>query len=260
MNTKLKLMARTGYAAKGVVYAITGILTFLAAFDMGGKKAGKLQVIEFLDNQPAGKILLALMALGLLCYSAWRLIQSTKDPENIGNDKKGMAKRTGFFISGLLYFGLAVSAVLHIINSAQSGSGSQGSKSSFLASNVGLVILGIVGLGLIGVGIVQFTKIKKEKFKKNFSAKALSEEKRRKTIFNTAYMGLSARGVLFLILGFFALKAAINSNPEKIKTTTDAFSFLEKSSYGAYLLGIVAAGMVAYAIYTFMLAKYRRFK
>ena len=55
------------------------------------------------------------------------------------------------------------------------------------------------------------------------------------------------------------MKAGFTSDPNKIKTTTEVFSFIEESSYGSWLLGVVAAGLIAYAIYTFMLAKYRRF-
>ncbi len=142
---------------------------------------------------------------------------------------------------------------------SSSGSGGSGKKTSLLASDFGLIALGIVGVILIGIGIYQFTKVNKDKFEKHFSSKALSEEKRRKTIYNSAYLGLASRGVIFLIIGFFAVKAAVSSDPDKIKTTTDVFSFLEDSSYGSWLLGIVAAGLIAYAIYTFMLAKYRRF-
>jgi hypothetical protein len=50
-------------------YALTGILAFMAAFDMGGEKAGKLHVIEILGNQAFGKWLVILLGLGLLCYA-----------------------------------------------------------------------------------------------------------------------------------------------------------------------------------------------
>lgn len=258
MNKKIKNIARTGLAAKGIIYAIIGVLTFLAAINMGGEKAGKLKVLDFLEKQAFGNVLLILIGIGMLCYSFWCFFQGIKDPENIGNDKKGKVKRTGRFISGLIYLGFGVIAFLNAFGSS-TGSGGSGKQSSLLASNFGLIALGIGGVIIIGVGLYQFTKIKKDKFKEHFSAKALSEEKRRKTIFNTAYLGLTSRGIIFLIIGFFAVKAAASSDPEKIKTTTDAFSFLEQSSYGAWLLGIVAIGLIAYAIYTFMLAKYRRF-
>lgn len=52
VKSKFKQIARIGYIAKGSVYGITGILTFLASFNLGGQKAGKLEVLDFLDNQP----------------------------------------------------------------------------------------------------------------------------------------------------------------------------------------------------------------
>ncbi|NJW54882.1 DUF1206 domain-containing protein, partial [Salinimicrobium oceani] len=127
MDKNIKTMARTGFVAKGVVYGIIGILTFKAAFDMGGQKAGQMQVLEWLEKQTFGNILLVLMALGLLCYAAWRFVQAVKDPEHIGDDKKGKAKRTGFFFSGLLYLGLAVLAALKAFGSSTGSSGSSGS-------------------------------------------------------------------------------------------------------------------------------------
>jgi len=258
MNNNIKKIARTGLVAKGIIYAIIGILTFLAAINMGGQKAGKLKVLDFLEKQTFGNLLLIIIGIGLLCYAFWCIFQSIKDPENIGSQKKGKIKRTGFFISGLLYLGVGIFAFISAFGSS-SGSGESGKKNSLLASDFGLVTLGIVGVIIIGVGIYQFTKVNKDKFEKYFSSKALSEKKRRKIIYNTAYLGLASRGVIFLIIGFFAVKASVSSDPEKIKTTSDVFSFLEKSFYGSWLLGIVAIGMVAYAIYTFMLAKYRRF-
>lgn len=265
MDSKIEKIARTGFVAKGTVYAITGILTFMAAFNMGGQKTGRLQVLEFLDKQTFGNILLILMGLGLACYATWRFIQSIKDPENIGDDKKGTAKRAAFFISGLLYLGLAVLAVMRVVNSGSgSGTGSGGSnsaqQSSFLTSETGLIIIGIVGAGIAMAGIFQLVKAYKNDYYKKFDLMSLNEEKKRESIKKTAEFGLSARGVIFLIIGFFALKAAFNSNPSEIKTTTEAFSFIQESSYGAWLLGLVAAGLVAYAIYMFLMAKYRKFR
>lgn len=260
MDNSLKTMARTGFVAKGVVYGIIGVLTFKAAFDMGGQKAGQMQVLEWLEKQTFGNILLVLMALGLLCYAAWRFVQAVKDPEHIGDDKKGKAKRTGFFFSGLLYLGLAVLAALKAFGSSK-GSGSSGSaqQSSFFASETGLVVLGIIGAGIVIAGIFQFVKAYKNDYYKKLGLATLGDEKKRKSVKRTAEFGLSARGVILLIIGFFAVKAAINSNPSEIKTTREAFSFIQESNYGPWLMGLVAAGLIAYAVYMFLMAKYRRF-
>ena len=261
MDKKIKTMARTGFIAKGVVYGIIGVLTFKAAFDMGGQKAGQLQVLEFLEKQTFGNILLILMALGLACYAAWRFVQAIKDPEHIGDDGKGKAKRVAFFCSGLLYLGFGILAALKAFGSGSGSSGSSGSaqKSSFLASETGLWIIGIVGVGIIIAGIFQFVKAYKNDYYKKFGLASLDDKKKRESIKKTAKFGLSARGVILLIIGFFAVQAAVNSNPSKIKTTQEAFAFIQESGYGPWLMGLVAAGLVAYAIYMFLMAKYRRF-
>lgn len=262
MDSKLKKMARAGYVAKGSVYGITGVLTFLAAFNLGGEKTDQLKVLQFLDEQPFGNVLLILLGVGLIFYAAWRYTQSVKDPEGIGEDKKGKVKRVAFFISGTLYLGLGALAIWRVISgSGESGSSGNGAEnSSILASDTGLIILGLVGVAIVGTGIYQFIRIYKADFIEKFDFKSISEEKLRKTIKNSAYVGMASRGVLFLIMGYFALHAAITSNPSDIKTTRDAFSVLEDSSYGAWLLGIVAAGLVGYAVYMFMMARYRHFR
>lgn len=262
MNDNIKKMARAGYAAKGTVYGITGVLTFLAAFNLGGQKTSNLQVLQYLDQQPFGNVLLGILGLGLLCYAAWRFTQSISDPEGIGEDDKGTIKRIAFFVSGLIYLGFAGIAIWRIIGSGgpSSGSGNSGSGSSFLASSTGLWVLGAVGVIVLLVGLFQFYKVYKQKYKEKFDIQSLSEEKKRKTIVNSANFGISARGVVFMIIGYFALHGALNNNPSEIKTTGEVFSFLQDSSYGSWLLGLVAAGFVCYAIYMFMMAKYRSFK
>ena len=262
MDSKIKKMAKTGFVAKGSVYAIAGILTFMAAFNLGGQKTGKLQVLQFLDNQTFGNILLILMGLGLICYALWRFVQSISDPENIGSDGKAKVKRAAFFISGLLYLGLAVLALMRVFGSrgsGGSGSGSSAQSSSFLASETGLIIIGIAGAAIAIAGFFQFYKAYTNDYTKKFDLTSLGEKKRRESIKKTAKFGLSSRGVILLIIGYFALQAALSSNPSQIKSTSEAFSFLRESSYGPWLMGLVAAGLVAYAIYMFLMAKYRRF-
>lgn len=265
MDSRLEKMARTGFVAKATVYGITGVLTFMAAFNLGGQKTGKLQVIQFLEKQPFGNALLILISLGLLCYAAWRFIQSVKDPENIGSDMKGKGKRTGFFVSGLIYLGLAVYAGMQLFNAGSSSAGGSGGSSggplsSVLTSQAGVYIYAVIGISLALTGVFQFKKAFNEEFLKKFDYESISEEKKRKIIKNTGYLGLIARGIIFGILAYFFVRAAIKSNTTDIKSTTDAFSFLQQSPMGSWLMGLVAAGFVCYAIYVIMLARYRKFQ
>lgn len=258
MSSKIEKMARTGYVAKGVVYGITGILTFMAAFNMGGgQQTGKTGVIEFLQNQAFGNVLLVLIAIGLICYAGWRFVQAFKDPENIGSHDKGKLKRIAFFFSGLVYLALAGYAIKKLINAGSSGGGNQ--TFSFLTGDFGIFVFVVIGLSLVGTAIFQFKKAYTGKFLKKFNYKSITEEKRRKVIKNTGYLGILSRGVIFSVLAFIFLRAAYHSNTNEIKSTNDAFSFLRDSGYGAWLMGIVAAGFVCYGIFMFATAKYRQF-
>ncbi len=261
MDNNIKIIARIGYVAKGTVYGLTGLLTFLAAFDLGAEKTDQLRVLKFLDEQTFGNILLGILGAGLFCYSFWRFIQAISDPESIGTDKKAKVKRTAFFISGCIYFGLALLSFYRVLFSGGAqDSGGSSDQSSLLSSDVGLIVVGVVGLAFIGTGIYQFVRIYKKEFIKKFQLKQMRDEKKKKMITNTAYLGMSSRGILFLIIGYFALRAAFTANTSEIKTTMEAFSFLEDSNHGPWLLGIVAAGLVAYAVYMFLMAKYRQFQ
>lgn len=261
MDNNVKKIARIGYAAKGTVYGLTGILTLLAAFNLGAEKTDQLMVLKFLEEQTFGNILLGLLGLGLFCYSFWRFLQAISDPESIGTDNKAKIKRTAFFISGCIYFGLAVIAIYRIFaTGGMQSSGGSGNQASWLSNGWGYLLIGAVGLALVGTGIYQFVRIYKKDFIKLFQLKQMKDEEKKKLITNSAYMGLSARGILFLIMGYFALHAAYTANTSEIKTTMEAFSFLEDSGHGPWLLGIVAAGLVAYSIYMFLMAKYRKFK
>lgn len=104
----IERVARFGYAAYGVVYVLVGVLAFQAALG-GGKVAGQEGALQTVLLAPLGRVLLGLVAVGLLGYAAWRLFQGVLDPENEGRDAKGVVKRSDHVVNGLFHVALAVS-------------------------------------------------------------------------------------------------------------------------------------------------------
>ena len=252
----LRNIARTGYIAKGVIYAITGVLTFMAAINIGGEKAGKEEVLDFIKKQDLGSTLLIVLALGLLCYAIWRFAQAFVDPQGKNGKSKNKGQRFALFISGVSYVGLAGLA----ISTAGGKSGSSSLKhSSILTTEMGLWILAGIGLIFAGRGIYQITRLFKTNFRRKFDFESMTDEKRRKIIKNSAYMGMTSRAIIFLIIGFFALKAAITTDLDEIKSTSDVFLFIETSTWGSFQLGMIAVGFLGYSVYMFLSAKYRSF-
>ena len=103
----VETLARFGYATKGVVYVIVGILAVMTAIGAGGSTTGSSGAIETIAQQPFGRILVGLTALGLIGYVIWRFVQAMMDPEDKGSDAKAIVARIGYAISGIVYAGLA---------------------------------------------------------------------------------------------------------------------------------------------------------
>ena len=81
-----------------------------AAFVGGGKAASQEGELRQVLLAPPGRVLLGLVAIGLLAYSAWRLFQGMLDPENGGRGAKGIVKRVDHALNGLFHAALAFSA------------------------------------------------------------------------------------------------------------------------------------------------------
>jgi Domain of Unknown Function (DUF1206) len=75
-NRQLALLARSGYAARGLVYLVVGGLAVLAALGQGGQTTDTHGALTTLLTQPFGKVLLGLVALGLVAVGVYSLIEA----------------------------------------------------------------------------------------------------------------------------------------------------------------------------------------
>jgi hypothetical protein len=253
-------LARFGYAAKGVVYVVIGYLALRLAFGQGGEATGPEGALSAIGDQPFGRALLAIVAAGLFAYALWRLVQAVVDPERKGKDAKGLAQRAGYAASGLTYGTLGLLAARMAMG--QSG-GSQGGQSQedwtarLLAQPFGVWLVGLVGLVIIGIGLYQLYYGISGKFRNELKLHEMSAVE---TTWATraGRLGYIARGVVYTIIGGLFILAALNTNPEEAGGFGDAMAALAQQPYGPWLIGLVGLGVLAYGIYAFVQAKYRR--
>jgi hypothetical protein len=252
-------LARFGYAAKGVVYGIVGLLAAQAAFGAGGKTTDTQGALQAIRTQPFGKFLLGLVAFGLMGYVLWRFVQAIKDPENTGTDAKGLATRLGYAGNGLIYASLALSAVQLVIGSG--GGGNSNSTEDWtarvLSQPFGQWLVGTVGASLIGMGFYQFYQAYSAQFRKELNLTELSNTEQ-KWVTGIGRFGLAARGIVFVVIGLFLIEAARESDSGEAGGLGQALETLEQQPYGSWILGIVALGLVAYGIFMVLQARYRR--
>jgi hypothetical protein len=252
-------LARFGYAARGVVYAFIGFLAFEAAFGMGGETTGPRGALYEIARE--SRVLLAFVALGLFGYAVWRFVQATVDPENKGSDAKGLASRGVMLVTGLIYGSLAVAAVRLLTGmgggAAAASDGAQGMTAGVLAKPFGAVLVALVGLGIIAGGLDDIREGWKQKFRDVIDFSRMSPTERT-WITRTGMAGLIARGVVFLLTGSFLVQAALRSDPSRARGLPGALETLAQQPYGPWLLATVALGLLAFGIYSLLLARYRR--
>ncbi len=70
--------------------------------------------------------------------------------------------------------------------------------------------------------------------------------------------GHLARMVVFGLVGYGLIKAAMDFDPQKAIGLDGALSKLQQLSYGPLLLGVVAAGLIGFALYSIADARYRK--
>lgn len=257
--------ARFGMFAKGTVYVILGVLTAMAAFNVGGgQTTGKSGALEFVYNQPFGKFLLALVAIGLLGYVVWRWIQAFKDPEADASEdgKKRGIKRISYFISGLVYGFIAFEAGRMVFTGGSSGgSGGSSQKQSLVAQILempaGQWIIGLIAVIFFGKAIYQFWKSFSGEFDKKIQDSSELDQRVKSLLHKAGFVGYLARGVVVGIIGYFFLQAALQSDSGEVEGTKGAFQFISSMTAGPWLLGIVAIGLACYGVFMFVKARYR---
>lgn len=258
----VRALARLGYAARGVVYLIVGWLAVQVALGSGGGTTDKKGALTEIAQQPFGQTMLSIVAFGLFSYTLWRLVQSIKDPEGKGTDAKGIITRISYAVSGLTYAALGIVAV-QIVVSFLASSGGGNSKEDWtaklLAQPFGQWLVGILGLIIIGVAIYQFSQSYSGKFMKIFKPGELSLTVKT-WIERIGRTGYAARGIVYMIIGGFFIQAAINHNANQAGGLAEALSTLAQQPYGPWLLGLVAAGLFGFGIYSLVEAYYRRIK
>ncbi|MDC7994088.1 DUF1206 domain-containing protein [Altibacter sp. HG106] len=252
MGKKRENFARFGMVAKGMVYALIGALTTLAAFNLGGSRSGQSTVLEFLARQPYGMVLLIVIAVGLFGYAFFRCYEAFYNTEEGWNELKGAVKRIGFLVSAIFYGALGVSATTMVISS-NSNAGDTPYIQQLLDTPYGNYIIAFIALCILGKGLFQFYKAYSKKFKEEVQESSLSR-KAQKVLIRAGVIGFSARGVVSSIVAYLLFKVSLGSK-DSMDGKVEAFNFLQ-NTFGAAVMGIVALGLVSYGIFMFIQAKY----
>lgn len=107
----VEALARVGYAAKAILYITVGILAAQAALGRGGRTTDTDGALRAMYGLTLGRLILLMIAAGLVGYALWRLVEAIVDAEGRGSGPKGMALRVGSVARGLFHAGLGIAAL-----------------------------------------------------------------------------------------------------------------------------------------------------
>jgi hypothetical protein len=240
-------LVRLGYAARGIVYVLLG---YLALSTRGEAREGASSVFDYLQDVPLGSALLWVIAIGLLAYSAFKLISAVGDVQHRGSDAKGAVKRVGDLASGFAYAFLAYAAFQFATGGkhAAEGGQSQHMAGSVMDWAVGPVVLGIVGLGFIAGAFVQAKSAATADFMKHVAGRAPS------AVEAVGRAGSAARAVVFALIGWSLVQSAWLVQSGKAKGLGEAILALR--AHGV-IYALVAIGLLLFGVFSLVMARYR---
>ncbi len=253
--------ARLGFAAKGVVYVVIGVLAAQVALRDGGSTTDRNGALRAIYEQPFGKALLTVVAIGLIGYAVWSLLRAALDPDHKGTDAKGIVARVAYAAVGVSYLGLAVAAFQLVLGTGTGGKSSNTTTrdwtARFLDLPFGPLLVIVAGLVVVGVGGFLIYRAYTGSFSKYLNLAQLSARGRDGVLW-LGRCGYAAQGVIAAIVGVFLVIAALRHNANDTRGVGGALAALVHQPYGHVLLGLIALGLIAFGAYAFVEARYRR--
>jgi uncharacterized membrane protein len=245
---------RFGFAARGWVYVIVGALAFVASVD-GGRTPDSKTALGTLLQMPFGKMLLALITLGLIAYSLWCFIDAGLDLDNRGTDARGWTARAALIISGAVHLALAFSAA-RVARGAESSAGGDDRAEHWTAALMnqpfGRGLVGLVGVVAIALGVQHFVKALREKYKEHIRYTPMAQR-----LDPMLKLGLIAHGVVVTLIGAFFIWAAWTADPSRAGGMRDALHVIRNADASQTLFMALGLGLIGFAAYCFVEAAFR---
>jgi hypothetical protein len=249
---------RIGFVARGVVYAVIGLLAIQVSLHSGGKVTDQKGALSTIAHQPFGHGLLVAAAIGFGAYALWRLVQASRGRGPEGGGDASTTGRLAALGSAVAYAGMCVLSISVLTgSSSSSGTSPHHSTAGVLGWSGGRYIVGAAGVLLLGVGLYQGYKGLSRKFMQDEKTDRMSPTVRR-WFERIGVLGHLARMVVFGLVGIFAIEAARSFNAKKAVGLDGALHRLAGHSYGTVLLGVVAAGLFAFGVFSILESRYRR--
>jgi Domain of Unknown Function (DUF1206) len=253
-------LVRVGFVSRGITYAVIGALALAVALGAGTDRTSPNQqgALSLIARAAIGRLALIVIAAGLLAYALWKLEQGIfgRGPEGAGGSE--LRDRVVNVAGGLVYVGFFLVALRVLTGTAgNSSSAPRRTAAGVLGWPGGQVLVGSVGVVLIVITVVQIYEALSGQFLENDKTEETGPE-RRKLFAALGRIGLTARALVFGVIGYFLIRTAVDYDPRKAVGVDGVLARLHREPYGSWIVGVVAIGLMIFAGFSMLEARYRR--
>jgi hypothetical protein len=256
-NKWLERLTRIGLVGYGVTHLLVGWIALQLAFGKASKEGDQAGAFKTLAEQPFGKFLLIVVAIGLAAMTIWQVFEAAVGhTEDRGRER--VFERVASVFKACFYAYLGYKAV-SVLQGAGKSSGDQQQQatSSMMDNTGGQILVGLIGLAIAAVGIGLIWYGWQKKFNKHLKTGQMSGRERRLSD-KLGIGGYAAKGTVYGTLGVLVLVAAMQHDPNESRGLDQALKTLAEQPFGTVILVGVAIGLAAYGAFCFFQAKYRK--
>lgn len=245
---------RIGLVAYGIVHLMVGWLALQLAFGEKEESASNTGALHALAEQPAGGVLVWVIAFGMFLLVVWRLLEFFFGFREVDDDAKRWRKRATSLFKAVIYGVLGWSAAKVAL-----GEGSKGGTDSTTAKLMdlpgGQLIVGAAGLAIIGYGVALVVRGWTEKFTEHLDAQGQTGKE------GSAYVmlgkvGYIAKGIAIALVGGLFVYAAVKHEPKESGGLDQALQTVLGYPFGQVLLVAIGAGIACYGLFCFARARH----
>lgn len=250
-------LGRAGMACYGLVHVIIAYLAVRVAFGESGKQADGTGAIQEVGATGLGAVVLWVLAIGLIAYGGWQLMQAAIGFRWITKKGKRTRRRIGAAVKAVIGVSLGVYALRLVTAGESGGSGDQKQQeftAKLLSMPAGQILVGIAAAVVIGVAVAQVVKGVKKTFLEDLDLQDLPRGTQ-KWVTRLGVSGYLAKGVVLGIIGFLLGFAAFQSDAQEAGGLDQALKTVAGQPFGVAALVVVAVGLAAFGVYCFAAAR-----
>ena len=248
-------VVRLGYFAKGIIYSFIGILALRLAFGLrGGRLTDPSGVLRTLLAQPFGRVMLAIIGIGIVGYAAYYIFEALADLRRRGGGRRGWADRALTIIKAAVYGAIGIQALLVVFFDRLPRDRTEQGAGAVMRFPLGQWLLIGIGIGVAVYGFMQLKMAWRGRADDDIDVTRVRREA--PWILPLGRFGTAARSVIIILMGVTFARSGWRGR------ATDADGYREAlrtiASFDPWLLIAIGAGLLAFGVYQLCHARYAR--